>query len=62
MALCFEAFAFTFVPSRARLYHIWGEATQESIEYLAEFYYRQRPLSTLGYQSPAEFEVKAAVA
>jgi putative transposase len=37
-------------------------AKQEIFEYLEVFYNRQRRHSTLGYQSPAEFEAQAAVA
>ncbi|WHZ21195.1 MAG: Mobile element protein [Nitrospira sp.] len=37
-------------------------ARQEIFEYLEVFYTRQRRHSTLGYQSPAEFEARAAVA
>jgi transposase InsO family protein len=44
-------------PSRTR-----EEARQEIFEYLEVFYTRQRRHSTLGYQTPAELEARAAVA
>ncbi len=43
-------------------YRTREEARQEIFEYLEVFYNRQRRHSTLGYQSPAEFEARAAVA
>ncbi|MEB2337870.1 MAG: integrase core domain-containing protein, partial [Nitrospirales bacterium] len=45
-----------------RQYPTRDEAKQEIFEYLEVFYNRQRRHSTLGYQSPAEFEARAAVA
>jgi transposase InsO family protein len=45
-----------------RQYRTREEARQEIFEYLEVFYNRQRRHSTLGYQSPAEFEARAAVA
>ena len=45
-----------------RQYQSREDARQEIFEYLEVFYNRQRRHSTLGYQSPAEFEAKAAVA
>lgn len=45
-----------------RQYQSREEARQEIFEYLEVFYNRQRRHSTLGYQSPAEFEARAAVA
>jgi transposase InsO family protein len=45
-----------------RRYRTREEARQEIFEYLEVFYNRQRRHSTLGYQSPAEFEARVAVA
>lgn len=45
-----------------RLYQTREEARQEIFEYVEVFYNRQRRHSTLGYQSPAEFEARAAIA
>ena len=45
-----------------RQYGTREEAKQEIFEYLEVFYNRQRRHSTLSYQSPAEFEARAAVA
>lgn len=45
-----------------RQYRTWEEARQDIFEYLEVFDNRQRRHSTLGYQSPAEFEARAAVA
>lgn len=45
-----------------RQYRTREEARQEIFEYLEVFYNRQRCHSTLGYQSPSEFETRAAVA
>lgn len=45
-----------------RQYATRDEATQDVFEYIEVFYNRQRRHSTLGYQSPAEFEAKAIVA
>ena len=45
-----------------RQYRTRAEARQEIFEYLDVFYNRQRRHSTLGYQSPAEFEARAAIA
>jgi len=45
-----------------RQYSTRDEAKQEIFEYLEVFYNRQRRHSTLGYQSPVEFEARAAVA
>ncbi len=45
-----------------RQYRTRAEATQEIFEYMEVFYNRQRRHSTLGYDSPAEFEARTAVA
>jgi transposase InsO family protein len=61
---CVESF---FGPLKQELIHhrqyrTREEAKQEIFEYLEVFYNRQRRHSTLGYQSPAEYEASAAVA
>ncbi len=43
-------------------YRTREEARQDIFEYLEVFYNRQRRHSTLGYQSPADFEARVAVA
>jgi hypothetical protein len=55
---CAENFFGTL--KREQIYHCQyrtrAEATQEIFEYMEVFYNRQRRHSTLGYDSPAEFE------
>ncbi|HEY6085980.1 MAG TPA: IS3 family transposase [Nitrospira sp.] len=61
---CVESFFGTL--KRELVYHRrYGtreEATQDIFEYIEVFYNRKRRHSTLGYDSPAEFEARAAVA
>ncbi len=45
-----------------RHYVTRDEARQEILEYIKVFYNQQRQHSTLGYHSPAAYEVKTAVA
>ena len=45
-----------------RHYATRDEATQDIFEYIEVFYNRQRRHSPLGYDSPAEYEARAAVA
>ena len=45
-----------------RYYATREEATQDIFEYIEVFYNRQRRHSTLGYDSPAEYEARTAVA
>jgi transposase InsO family protein len=45
-----------------RQYRTRDEATQDIFEYIEVFYNRLRRHSTLGYDSPAEFEARSAVA
>jgi putative transposase len=45
-----------------RHYATRDEATQDIFEYIEVFYNRKRRHSTLGYDSPAEFEARTAVA
>jgi putative transposase len=45
-----------------RYYTTRDEATQDIFEYIEVFYNRQRRPSTLGYDSPAEYEARAVVA
>jgi putative transposase len=45
-----------------RRYATRNEATQDIFEYIEVFYNRRRRHSTLGYDSPAEFEARTAVA
>ena len=45
-----------------RHYATRDEAMQDIFEYIEVFYNRQRRHSTLGYDSPAEYEARAAVA
>jgi transposase InsO family protein len=61
---CVESFFGTLKREliHPRQYRPREEARQEIFEYLEVFYNRQRRHSTLGYQSPAEFEARAAVA
>ena len=61
---CVESFFGTL--KRELVYHRHytsrDEATQDIFEYIEVFYNRQRRHSTLGYDSPAEFEARTAVA
>ena len=62
--VCVESFFGTL--KRELAYH-WRyatreEATQDIFEYIEVFYNRQRRHSTLGYDSPAEYEARTAVA
>jgi len=61
---CVESFFGTL--KRELVYHrhyaTRDEAKQDIFEYIEVFYNRQRRHSTLGYDSPAEFEARAAVA
>ena len=61
---CVESFFGTL--KRELVYHrhyaTRDEARQDLFEYIEVFYNRQRRHSTLGYDSPAEFEARAAVA
>ena len=61
---CVESFFGTLKQEliHHRRYRTREEAKQEIFEYLEVFYNRQRRHSTLGYQSPAEYEATAAVA
>ena len=61
---CVESFFGTLKQEliHHRQYRTREEAKQEIFEYLEVFYNRQRRHSTLGYQSPAEYEATAAVA
>ena len=45
-----------------RQYRTRDEATQDIFEYIEVFYHRRRRHSPLGYDSPAEFEARTAVA
>jgi len=61
---CVESFFGTL--KRELVYHrhyaTRDEATQEIFECIEVFYNRQRRHSTLGYDSPAEYEAKTVVA
>ena len=61
---CVESFFGTL--KRELVYHrhyaTREEATQDIFEYIEVFYNRRRRHSTLGYDSPAEFEARTAVA
>ena len=61
---CVESFFGTL--KRELVYHrhyaTRGEAIQDIFEYIEVFYNRLRRHSTLGYHSPAEFEVRTTVA
>lgn len=61
---CVESFFGTL--KRELVYHrryaTRDEATQDIFEYIEVFYNRQRRHSTLGYDSPAEYEARTAVA
>jgi putative transposase len=61
---CVESFFGTL--KRELVYHrhyaTRAEAKQDIFEYIEVFYNRTRRHSTLGYDSPAEYEARAAVA
>jgi len=61
---CVESFFGTL--KRELVYHRYyatrDEAKQDIFEYIEVFYNRKRRHSTLGYDSPAEFEAREAVA
>ncbi|NJL16238.1 MAG: transposase [Nitrospira sp.] len=61
---CVESFFGTL--KRELVYHrqsaTRNEATQDIFEYVEVFYNRKRRHSTLGYQSPFEYEARRAVA
>ena len=61
---CVESFFGTL--KRELVYHrryaTREAATQDIFEYIEVFYNRRRRHSTLGYDSPAEFEARTAVA
>ena len=61
---CVESFFGTL--KRELVYHrryaTREEATQDIFEYIEVFYNRKRRHSTLGYDSPAEYEARTAVA
>ena len=61
---CVESFFGTL--KRELVYHrhyaTRDEATQDIFEYIEVFYNRKRRHSTLGYDTPAEFEARTAVA
>ena len=61
---CVESFFGTL--KRELVYHrhdeTRDEATRDIFEYIEVFYNRTRRHSALGYDSPAEFEARAAVA
>ncbi|MCE9535968.1 MAG: integrase core domain-containing protein, partial [Nitrospirae bacterium] len=61
---CVESFFGTL--KRELVYHrhyaTRDDATRDIFEYIEVFYNRQRRHSTLGYDSPAEYEVRTAVA
>ena len=61
---CVESFLGTLKRELVyhRYYAIRDEAKQDILEYINVFYNRQRRYSTLGYDSPAEYEARAAVA
>ncbi|MEX5219434.1 MAG: IS3 family transposase [Nitrospira sp.] len=61
---CVESFFGTLKRERIRhcQYRTREEATQDIFEYLEVFYNRPRRHSTFGYQSPAEFAARVAVA
>jgi putative transposase len=61
---CVESFFGTL--KRELVYHrhyaTREEATQDIFKYIEVFYNRRRRHSTLGYDSPAEYEARTAVA
>jgi transposase InsO family protein len=61
---CIESFFGTLKPEIVYHRHdaTRDEAKQDIFEYIEVFYNRRRPHSTLGYDSPAEFEARTSVA
>jgi putative transposase len=61
---CVQSFFETFKRELVshRHYVIRDETTQDIFEYIEMFYNRQRRHSTLGYDSPAEYEARMVVA
>ena len=61
---CIESFFGTLKRELVfhRHYATRDEATQDIFEYIEVFYNRNRRHSTLGYDSPSEFEARTAVA
>jgi len=57
-----ESFFHTLKVERVheRRYHTWEEAHADVADYIERFYNRQRRHSTLGYLSPAMFELQSA--
>ena len=61
---CVESFFGTLKRERIdhRQYRTRDEATRDIVEYIEVFYNRRRRHSTLGDDSPAEFEARTTVA